>query len=54
MSTLSKDLASPLPAERRASSCIIEVIPEGELLTYGVGVSLSKMRTRSRLAHACQ
>jgi Pyridoxamine 5'-phosphate oxidase len=43
--SLSKELASLLPAERRASSCIIEVIPEGEFLTYGVGVSLLKMRT---------
>ena len=43
--SLSKELASLLPAERRASSCIIEIIPEGEFLTYGVGVSLSKMRT---------
>jgi hypothetical protein len=43
--SLSKELASLLPAERRASSCIIEVIPEGAFLTYGLGVSLSKMRT---------
>lgn len=43
--SLSTKLASLLPAERRASSCIIEVIPEGQFLTYGVGVSLLKMRT---------
>jgi hypothetical protein len=43
--SLSKELASLLPAERRASSCIMEVIPEGAFLTYGVGVSLSKLRS---------
>jgi hypothetical protein len=43
--SLSRELASLLPAERRASSCIIEVIPEGAFLTYGLGVSLLKMRT---------
>lgn len=34
-----------LPAERQASVCIIEVIPEGAFVTYGLGVSLLKMRT---------
>src|SRR6266511_3446505 len=42
--SLSKELASLLPAERRASACIIEVIPQGAFLTYGLGVSLLKMR----------
>jgi hypothetical protein len=40
-----KELASLLPPDRRSSNCIIEVTPEGEFLTYGVGVSLMKMRT---------
>ena len=39
-----KELASLLPAERQASACIIEVIPEGFFVTYGVGVSLTQMR----------
>jgi hypothetical protein len=39
-----KELASLLPAERRASVCIIEVVPEGCFVTYGVGVSLTQMR----------
>jgi hypothetical protein len=39
-----KELASLLPAERRVSACIIEVIPEGSFVTYGVGVSLIQMR----------
>jgi Pyridoxamine 5'-phosphate oxidase len=42
--SLSKELASLLPAEPRASACIIEVIPQGAFLTYGLGVSLLKMR----------
>ena len=37
-------LGSLLPAERRASACLIEVIPEGFFVTYGVGVSLMQMR----------
>jgi len=39
-----KELASLLPAERQASACILEVIPEGCFVTYGVGVSLIQMR----------
>jgi pyridoxamine 5'-phosphate oxidase-like protein len=53
-SSLSKELASLLPAERRASACIIEVMPEGVFVTYGLGVSLSEMRSpataRARVA----
>lgn len=30
--------------ERMASSCLIEVIPEKDFVTYGVGVSLMQMR----------
>lgn len=39
-----EELASLLPAERSASSCVIEILPEGEFLTYGLGVPLRKMR----------
>ncbi len=41
---LTKELKHLLPAERRDSACVIEIVPEGEFLTYGVSVSLSKMR----------
>jgi len=41
---LLKELASLLPLERRATSCLIEIHPQGEFLTYGLGVSLMKMR----------
>jgi len=40
----SKELASLLPAERQASSSVIEVVPEGAFVTYGLGVPLMKMR----------
>lgn len=42
--SVTKELASLLPAERRTSACIVEVIPEGSFLTNGLGVSLQKMR----------
>lgn len=42
--SLTKELASLLPAERQSSSCVIEVAPEGAFVTYGLGVSLKEMR----------
>jgi Pyridoxamine 5'-phosphate oxidase len=42
--SLLKELDSLLPAERPASACLIEILPEGVFVTYGLGVSLSKMR----------
>jgi hypothetical protein len=42
--SLLKDLGSLVPAERQASGCIIEVVPEGEFLTYALGVPLRRMR----------
>jgi len=42
-----KQLASLLPAERQASCCVLEIIPEGQFLTYGLGVSLAQMRSPS-------
>jgi hypothetical protein len=42
--SLLKELGSLLPAERQASGSIIEVFPEGAFVTYGLGVSLMKMR----------
>ncbi len=35
---------SLIPAERQASGSIIEVVPEGEFVTYAIGVPLRKMR----------
>ena len=39
-----EELASLLPPERRASARVIEVIPQGRFVTYGVGVALTQMR----------
>ena len=41
---VSKKLASMVPAERRDLCCVLELEPQGRFLTYGVGVSLMKMR----------
>ena len=44
---LPDDLARLLPEEGRAASCVIELVLEGQFLTYGLGVSLSEMRNPS-------
>jgi Pyridoxamine 5'-phosphate oxidase len=41
---LLKELGSLIPAERPASACLIEILPEGVFVTYGLGVSLAKLR----------
>ena len=41
---LLNQLASLLPQERQDSAAVIEVIPKGRFVTYGVGVSLTQMR----------
>lgn len=51
ISSLSKELESLLPPERRDTAVLIELIPEGRFLTYGVGVSLTDMR-KPELAEA--
>lgn len=51
ISSLSKQLESLLPPERRDAAVVIELIPEGEFLTYGVGVSLMDMQ-KPELARA--
>jgi hypothetical protein len=40
--TLSKRLAALVPEKRRAGS-LLELVPEGDFLTYGIGVSLMDM-----------
>jgi hypothetical protein len=37
-------LAALLPPERRDVAAIIEIVPEGDFLTYGIGVPLPRMR----------
>ncbi len=38
------ELGSMLPTDRRTSAAIIEIVPDGTFVTYGVGVSLTGMR----------
>ncbi len=38
-----RELASRIPKERRASASVIEVVPEGEFVTYALGIPLRKM-----------
>jgi hypothetical protein len=40
---LSKELEALLPADRRASAAVIEIVPEDHFLTYRLGVSLRQM-----------
>jgi hypothetical protein len=42
--SLLKELGSLIPAERRTSACVIEILPEGAFVTYGLGVPLQKLR----------
>jgi hypothetical protein len=44
VSSLSKELESLMPPERRDAAVVIEVVPMGEFLTYGVGVPLMDMQ----------
>jgi hypothetical protein len=41
--SVSKKLESLVPEERRAVATILELVPEGIFLTYGIGVSLKEM-----------
>lgn len=44
VAALPKQLRALLPDERRASACVLELVPEGRFATYGIGVSLQQMR----------
>lgn len=46
--TLLEHLGSLLPRERRGSAAVIEIVPEGAFVTYGVGVPLRDMRDTVR------
>jgi hypothetical protein len=41
--SLLDNLGSLVPAKRRASACVIEIVPVGAFRTYGLGVSLRTM-----------
>ena len=47
-----KKLISQLPRERRGAGCLLELVPEGNFLAYGLGVSLPDMaKPDAALAH---
>lgn len=48
------ELTAMLPDERRESSFFIEVLPEGEFLTYGIGVSLMQLRNPGAALARCR
>ena len=49
--SVSKKLASLLPPERR-TGCLLDLVPDGNFLTYGLGVSLQDMtKPAAALAH---
>jgi len=43
-----EDLEPLLPPKNRDSLCLIEIVPEGHFVTYGVDVPLMQMRTPAR------
>jgi hypothetical protein len=47
-----KRLVSHLPKQRREAGCLLELVPEGDFLTYGLGVPLQDMaKPDAALAH---
>ena len=46
--TLLEGLGSLLPRERLGSAAVIEIVPEGAFVTYGVGVPVRAMRDTAR------
>jgi Pyridoxamine 5'-phosphate oxidase len=42
--SLLKELGSLIPTERQDAGSILEIVPEGVFVTYGLGVPLMKMR----------
>lgn len=43
LGAVSRDLLRLLPEARRLGSCVLELEPQGNFLTYGIGVSLRDM-----------
>jgi hypothetical protein len=46
--SVSKELLKLVPEARKAGSSVIELVPEGRFLTYGIGVSLMEMANPAR------
>lgn len=52
LGSISKELVKLVPEARKAGSSVIELVPEGRFLMYGIGVSLMDMANPARaLAH---
>lgn len=45
---VSPALARLVPASRRGTACVLELVPEGQFLTYGIGVSLKDLADPAR------
>jgi hypothetical protein len=43
LGTAPEALRKIVPEDRRSTACVIELVPEGRFLTYGIGVSLKDM-----------
>jgi len=48
LASISPNLARLVPASRRGTACILELVPEGTFLTYGIGVSLTDLADPAR------
>jgi hypothetical protein len=48
LGSVSKELEKLVPEARRTGSSILELVPEGRFLTYGIGVSLMAMASPAR------
>ena len=52
LESVPEELVSHLPAERRRDGCLLELVPGGDFLAYGLGVSLLGMtKPQAALAH---
>jgi hypothetical protein len=47
-SSLPTELRRLVPADRRDQAVLIEIVPEGRFVTFGIGVSLNDMRSPDR------
>jgi hypothetical protein len=45
---IAERLTRILPTEHQDAAAIVEIVPEGEFVTYGIGVSLMQMRDTER------
>jgi hypothetical protein len=46
--SVSRDLENLVPEARKTGSCVLELVPEGRFLSYGIGLSLMDMANPAR------